>query len=376
MNTSSEIKSILRKLVSYPSITPHDKGCQDFILNYLQALGFKCETYNSAPVANFFARFGDTNPLLMFAGHTDVVAPGNLSTWKTPPFELHEQDGMLYGRGVADMKGSIVAMMVAAKKFVQNYTPAQGSLGFLITSGEEGDHFNQGTPYILEQLIKKNCKPDYCIVGEPTSQNAIADVIKVGRRGSLTGKIKLYGKQGHVAYPHLADNAIHKILPALQALISYKFDSGNEYFDPTSLQITHIQADGQANNIIPGEIIVHFNIRYSTEHTIDSLKQIILDCFSGLEPEIIWQHNGNAFLTKSGRLLETTCNVIETIIHKRPVCSTSGGTSDGRFIAPYGIEVLELGPCNRTIHQVNESVSLQDLCVLSEIYFKIILSTL
>jgi len=373
MTDAQELTALLSELIAFPSITPEDKGCQAFILTYLKELGFHGQAYDAPPVSNCFAKWGEKKPLFVFAGHTDVVPVGNLEAWNTPPFELHQREGRLYGRGVADMKGSLAAMLIAAKRFTKKHKNPHGSLGFLLTSGEEGDHFHLGTPYLLKELEKQNCHPDFCVLGEPTCQNKIGDVIKIGRRGSLTGKLTHQGKQGHVAYPHLAINPIHQILSALKELSDTIWDEGNADFDPTTFQITHIHSGGQANNIIPGEITVHFNLRYATTHTEDSLKKIIEDCFSfhQLRPSILWQANGKPFLTQKGRLLSVTQNIIESITHKKPECSTSGGTSDARFIAPHGIEVIELGPVNASIHQVNEWVSLDDLMILSDIYLAI-----
>ncbi len=376
------IKELLTTLIGFQSITPHDACCQDYLVKVLQKLGFDCHRFDNAPVANFFARFGSAGPLLVFAGHTDVVPVGDRSKWHTDPFVLHEQDGLLYGRGTADMKGSIASMLVAAARFVSTYPTFKGSLGFLITSGEEGDDFNLGTPYVMEQLHDLGILPNYCIVGEPSSTSSVADVIKIGRRGSLTATIMLHGKQGHVAYPHLADNPIHKLCPALLELTTTTWDKGNQHFPPTSLQITQINAGGQASNIIPGELSLQFNFRFSTEQTAKTLKNLVNACFARhkLEPSINWRLNGEPFLTNSGQLLDSAISAISTTTGQPPELSTSGGTSDGRFIAPYGVEVIELGPVNATIHQVNECVALADLETLSNIYYllceKLLASTL
>ncbi len=366
------IKELLASLVGFQSITPHDVGCQNHLITLLQILGFKCQQLDKTPVANFFARFGNDNgPLFIFAGHTDVVPVGDRSKWKTDPFLLHEKEGLLYGRGTADMKGSIAAMVAAASRFVSNYPNCRGSLGFLITSGEEGDDFDLGTPYVMEQLHQQSIKPHYCLVGEPSSTQHVGDVIKIGRRGSLTGALVLHGKQGHVAYPHLAENPIHTLSPALLELTSTLWDNGNEHFPPTSFQVTHIGAGGEASNIIPGELTLQFNFRYSTEQTAATLKNRVQDCFKrhGLDANINWRLNGEPFLTQNGALLENAIKAIQNVTGHTPELSTTGGTSDGRFIAPYGIEVIELGPVNATIHQVNECVSLTDLEALSQIYY-------
>ncbi|QBR83897.1 succinyl-diaminopimelate desuccinylase [Legionella israelensis] len=367
------LQSILTKLVSFPSLTPEDAGCQNYMIDYLKKLGFECIQLNNQPVSNFFARIGQDSPLLVFAGHTDVVPVGDPRQWHSDPFILHHKAGILYGRGVADMKGSLACMMMMAKQFVREHSSFNGSLGFLITSGEEGDHFHLGTPYVMEQLKQLNIHPDFCIVGEPSSSQSIADVIKIGRRGSLTAKILIQGIQGHVAYPHLAENPIHSVSPALSELTSTEWDQGNAFFPPTSMQITFINAGGHAGNIIPGTLEMRLNFRFSTEQTEALLKQRVVDCFTkyGLDPFIEWRLNGNPFLTSHGRLLEKTRRAVMMHTEQDPELSTSGGTSDGRFIAPYGVEVIELGPLNTTIHQVNESVSLNELEILTKIYYSI-----
>jgi len=363
----------LAKLIAFESITPHDAGCQEFMIEYLQSHGFDCQRLNQDPVANFFARLGTARPLLVFAGHTDVVPIGEQTKWCSPPFHLTARDGMLYGRGVADMKGSLAAMLEMAACFVKDYPAFSGSLGFLITSGEEGDDFDLGTPYVMQQLHNQGITIDYCIVGEPSSTKILGDMIKVGRRGSLSASLTLHGKQGHVAYPHLAENPIHRIAPALAELTTIEWDKGNTHFPPSSLQITSIQSGGQAGNIIPGELKMQFNIRYSTEQSAHSLQGKINACFArhGLSPVIEWRVNGEPFLTQKGKLLEACISTITHLTNNSPELSTSGGTSDGRFIAPYGVEVIELGPVNATIHQVNESVSLEALEQLQCIYYEI-----
>ncbi len=362
---------ILRKLISYQSITPDDAGCQDYMIEQLEQLGFTCQRLNNPPVSNFFAKIGTGKPCLVFAGHTDVVPVGDESKWLTSPFSLHEKNDLLFGRGVADMKGSLTAMLIAAERFTKNHPKFEGSLGFLITSGEEGNDYDLGTPFIMEQLQAQGMHIDYCIVGEPSSSKHTGDVIKIGRRGSLNAHVTLHGKQGHVAYPHLAENPIHRISPALAELTSIRWDEGNAYFPPTSLQVTHIHAGGQAYNIIPSTLHLNFNIRYSTEQTALKIKDKINNCFEShnLKPTIEWRLSGEPFLTNHGKLLSHCVDSIESIVGKKPELSTSGGTSDGRFIAPYGIEVIELGPVNATIHQVNECVALTDLTRLTEIYY-------
>jgi succinyl-diaminopimelate desuccinylase len=367
-----EIIELLKNLIAFHSITPDDYGCQNYLISYLQKLGFTCYSFDNPPVNNFFAFYGSTEPLLVFAGHTDVVSPGDLAAWKTNPFELAFEGDIAYGRGVADMKGSIAAMLVAARKLVEHGN-LKGGIGLLITSGEEGDHYHLGTPYVMGQIQSMGILPKYCIVGEPSSASTIGDVIKVGRRGSLNGSITLKGKQGHVAYPHLACNPIHLFAPVLQALINLQLDDGNEYFPPSQLQVTSVSSGGHGNNVIPGELSLKLNCRFSPLQSEMDLRKKVENCFEQyqLQTEISWRLSGNPFLTSQGRLLEATVHVIEQSTGKAPLLSTSGGTSDGRFIAPYGVEVIELGPVNATIHQVNECVSLQSLYALAGLYFEI-----
>lgn len=369
----SELKELLSHLISFPSITPEDMGCQTFMMQFLEQIGFTCQRMDHKPVSNFFASYGTSGPLLVFAGHTDVVPIGELTKWLTDPFVLENRNGILYGRGVADMKGSLACMLLMAQRFVTTYPKFQGRLGFLITSGEEGDDYALGTPYVMQLLESQGIHIDYCIVGEPSSTKKVGDVIKIGRRGSLSAKISLQGKQGHVAYPHLADNPIHNISPALAKLTTTSWDEGNAYFPPTSMQITYLHSGGHATNIIPGEIVFHLNFRYSTEQTQNSIKEKVMAIFYeyDLNPNIEWRLNGEPFLTAKGALLETCATVITDLTGTPPELSTSGGTSDGRFIAPYGVEVIELGPVNATIHQVNECVALNDLHQLETLYFAI-----
>ncbi len=369
----STIKEVLAQLIAYPSITPADEQCQEYMMARLKNLGFTCLPFNLNPVSNFFAYYGDTGPLLVFAGHTDVVPVGDESKWLTNPFHLTEKNDLLYGRGTADMKGSLASMLLMAERFIKRYPHFQGRLGFLITSGEEGDDYLLGTPYVMQQLTERNISIDYCIVGEPSSTSRIGDVIKIGRRGSLSAKIRIQGIQGHVAYPHLADNPIHKLSPALAELTSIQWDKGNEYFPPTSMQITYINSGGHASNIIPGELLMHLNFRYSTEQTEHALKEQITTLFARhqLEASIEWRLSGLPFLTSKGPLLEACKQAILEQTGIETELSTNGGTSDGRFIAPYGVEVIELGPVNATIHQVNECVSLSELELLEKIYFSL-----
>lgn len=367
------LQELLKNLIQFESITPADAGCQDYMLNFFEQTGFVCQKMDNAPVSNFFARFGSKSPLLVFAGHTDVVCPGDLNRWHASPFELHENGKQLIGRGVADMKGALAAMMHMAARYVQAHPDFEGSLGFLITSGEEGEEYDKGTPYMMQVLKDQGISIDYCVVGEPSSAVTVGDTLKIGRRGSLTGYLSLKGKQGHVAYPHLALNPIHAISPVIAELSQRVWDEGNAYFPPTSFQISHISAGTDATNVIPGEIILHFNFRYSTEQTVDQLKTSVMASFkaAGLTPDLVWRHSGEPFLTSSGVLLTKTMESIEALTDKKPALSTSGGTSDGRFIAPFGVEVLELGLINASIHQINEWTRLEDLELLEKIYFNL-----
>lgn len=367
------VKELLEKLIAFPSVTPLDEGCQEWMMQVLSSLGFQCQTLNNPPVANFFARFGSQDPLLLFAGHTDVVSAGDSRQWQTNPFQLVEKQGRLYGRGVADMKGSLACMLAAAERLINAPSPLRGSLGFLITSGEEGDYCALGTPHVMAQLKQQGIHPAFCIVGEPSSTHRVGDVIRIGRRGSLTAKITLHGKRGHVAYPHLADNPIHKLAPVLDELVRTCWDNGNDYFPPTTLQVTQIEADGQGNNVIPGDISLNMNFRYSSEHTASSLQQAVEAILAKhhITPTIEWLHMGNPFLTSSGRLLDTSVQAIQNQTAQKPELSTQGGTSDGRYIAPYGVEVIELGLTNNTIHQINECIGVDELDQLTSLYFAI-----
>ena len=364
------IKVILSKLIAYRSVSPDDAGCQLYIREYLLALGFKFEEFNHGAVTNSFFYYGSKKPAFIFAGHTDVVAAGDEILWLFKPFELVESAEQLYGRGVADMKGSIACMLVAITKFIKNYPIVPNGIGILLTSGEEGDDYASGTPYIMQILDQQKRLPAYCVLGEPSSHNQVGDCIRIGRRGSLTAKIIVQGVQGHVAYPDLAVNAIHLLSPVLIDLTAIQWDQGNAYFPPTTMQIIALNTSNLGGNIIPGEVHLELNIRFSTEHTVASLQQIIADCFQRhkLAPIINWYVHGQPFLTPQGVLLEAMCSVINANIGQVPLLSTAGGTSDGRFIAPYGVEVIELGLVNTTIHQINENIHAQDLIILSNIY--------
>ena len=378
MSQTSKVISLTKELINRPSVTPEDAGCQQFMMQLLADLGFNNEEMNFVDTKNFWSvkKGVSDGPVLILAGHTDVVPAGPLENWHTPPFEAVEKDGVLYGRGAADMKGSLAAMLTATEKFVHDYPHHQGTIGYLITSDEEGPFVN-GTVRVVETLQQRQQKVDYCIVGEPSSSEVLGDVIKNGRRGSLTGYLTIEGKQGHVAYPHLADNAIHKSLVALNELASTHWDSGNDFFPETSFQIAIIQA-GTATNVIPGELKVEFNFRYSTESTADGLIQRVNQLLQQhqLQYQLDWKLNGEPFLTSGGKLLEAATTSIFTVCGIPTQALTTGGTSDGRFIAKMGCEVVEIGPVNKTIHQVNECVSMKSLEQLVDIYYHIMVQLL
>ena len=371
--SDSPVLTLARDLISRPSVTPEDAGCQQMMADYLSRLGFSIEPMVFNDTTNLWARRGSEGPLFCFAGHTDVVPPGPLDKWDSPPFEPTIRDGLLYGRGAADMKGSLAAMLVAVERFVTAHPDHQGSIAFLITSDEEGPFIN-GTPKVVETLEARNEKITWCLVGEPSSTRLLGDVVKNGRRGSITGDLLVKGIQGHVAYPHLGRNPIHQAAPALAELASTIWDQGNDFFPPTSFQIPNISAGTGASNVIPGELQVQFNFRFSTELTAEQIKErvrAILDRH-GLEYDLTWTLSGHPFLTSTGDLVEATVAAIEEVQGFRPELSTSGGTSDGRFIAPTGAQVIELGPLNATIHKLNECVKVADLDTLADVYTAIL----
>lgn len=377
MNQNSETIELAKQLISKPSVTPEDAGCQQLMSSRLEKLGFNIESLFFVDTLNMWARKGTQEPVFCFAGHTDVVPTGDPEKWNTPPFEPTIVDGMLYGRGAADMKGSLAAMLVATERFVKNHPEHKGSIAYLITSDEEGPFIN-GTTRVIDTLEARNEKITWCVVGEPSSTNTCGDIVKNGRRGSLTGDLRIQGVQGHVAYPHLADNPVHSAAKALCELTEIEWDHGNEFFPPTSFQISNINGGTGAGNVIPGELDVMFNFRYSTEITAEQLVATVEDLFNRhqLNFSIDWTYNGLPFLTDTGTFIEAVKTSIEQVTGQLPELSTSGGTSDGRFIAPTGAQVVELGPCNATIHKVNESVSVDDLNILTDIYEKLLEQTL
>ena len=363
------VLDLTRELIRLPSVTPEDAGCQQLMAERLQAIGFRVEHLRFGDVDNFWAERGDSGPILVFAGHTDVVPTGPETDWQSPPFEPSERDGYLYGRGAADMKASLAAMVVACERFVEAHPDHEGRIGFLITSDEEGPAVD-GTVKVVEWLQGQDKQIDYCLVGEPSSEQRLGDIIKNGRRGSLGGLLTVKGVQGHIAYPQLADNPIHRAAPALAELAAETWDEGNEFFPPTSFQVSNISGGTGASNVIPGELEVMFNFRFSTEQTATDLQartEAILDKHN-LDFSLEWNLSGEPFITGAGELVEAAVDSIREHLDRNVELSTAGGTSDGRFIAPTGAQVLELGPVNATIHKIDERVLIEDLEPLALLY--------
>ncbi|MDK9733196.1 succinyl-diaminopimelate desuccinylase [Vibrio sp. B511a] len=367
--TDSPVLALAKDLISRQSVTPEDAGCQDLMLERLKALGFEIEVMVFEDTTNFWARRGSEAPLFAFAGHTDVVPAGKLEHWNTHPFEPTIIDGYLHGRGAADMKGSLAAMVVAVERFIEENPDHKGSIGFLITSDEEGPFIN-GTVRVVETLMERGENIDMCIVGEPSSTDVVGDVVKNGRRGSITGDLTVKGTQGHVAYPHLASNPVHESLLAIHELATTEWDKGNDYFPPTSFQIPNVSAGTGASNVIPGEFHVQFNLRFSTELNNDAIVQRVTETLDKheLDYDLKWTFNGDPFLTDTGALLDAVVAAVAEVNDTKPALLTTGGTSDGRFIARMGGQVVELGPVNATIHKVNECVKVDDLEKLTDMY--------
>ncbi|MCS0029179.1 succinyl-diaminopimelate desuccinylase [Vibrio alginolyticus] len=367
--TDSPVLALAKDLISRQSVTPEDAGCQDLMIERLKALGFEIEVMVFEDTTNFWARRGSEAPLFAFAGHTDVVPAGKLEHWDTHPFEPTIIDGYLHGRGAADMKGSLAAMVVAVERFIAENPGHKGSIGFLITSDEEGPFIN-GTVRVVETLMARGENIDMCIVGEPSSTEVVGDVVKNGRRGSITGDLTVKGTQGHVAYPHLANNPVHESLLAIHELATTEWDKGNDYFPPTSFQIPNVSAGTGASNVIPGEFHVQFNLRFSTELNNDAIVQRVTETLDKheLDYDLKWTFNGDPFLTDTGALLDAVVAAVADVNDTKPALLTTGGTSDGRFIARMGGQVVELGPVNATIHKVNECVKVDDLEKLTDMY--------
>ena len=371
---SNQILDLTRELISRPSISPRDEGCQEIIAGRLEAVGFTVEHMPFDDVSNLWAWRGEARPRLVFAGHTDVVPVGSLESWHSDPFEPTLRDGYLYGRGAADMKSSIAAMVVAAERFVTQHPSHIGSLGLLITSDEEDVAIN-GTKRVIETLQEREETIDYCVVGEPSSSTLLADAIRVGRRGSLNGTLTLSGPLGHVAYPDATPNSLHEVIRCLAPLTCRIWDEGNEFFRATSFQISNLKGGTGAVNVIPDRVEAAFNFRYCTEQTEASLKRAVEDAVDGIDSRVdsklAWHTSGLPFLSKQGALTDIIVKTIREITGLDTEKSTAGGTSDARFIVPAGVETVELGPVNATIHKINERIALEDLEPLTRLYERV-----
>jgi len=369
IDTEHAAIALIKELIKRQSVTPEDDGCQPLMAERLEALGFTCESLPAEEVLHLWATRGSDGPTLVFAGHTDVVPPGPLEQWDSDPFVPTERDGVLYGRGAADMKASLAAMVVATESFVARHPDHKGRIGYLITADEEGPAIH-GTRYVVDTLKSRGETIDWCVVGEPSSTATLGDIVKNGRRGSINATLIIKGQQGHVAYPHLADNPMHKAFSVLNQLCDIEWDQGNEFFDPTRLQFSNIQSGTGATNVIPGELTAVFNLRFSTETNAEAIKsqcEAVLDD-SGVDYEIAWQLSGNPFLTEPGDLVDAVRESIAETTGVTATLSTGGGTSDGRFIASMGSQIIELGPINASIHQRNEHVLIDDIPKLARIY--------
>jgi succinyl-diaminopimelate desuccinylase len=373
----AKVVELASELISCASVTPVDAGCQEKLRAHLSAAGFAIENMRFGEIDNFWATHGKGSPLLVFAGHTDVVPPGPLEQWSSPPFTPKIKDGLLYGRGAADMKGNLASMAMAAMEFVKLHPDHKGTVAMLVTGDEEAAAEN-GTVKVVEKLRERGEKINWCVVGEPSSANVLGDTIKNGRRGSLTGYLNVHGVQGHVAYPERALNPIHNFSSALAELCSIEWDKGNEFFPPTSFQVSNIRSGTGAENVIPGHLEAIFNFRFSTESRPDSLRIKVEELLKNhnVQFDITWRLSGQPFLTYAGKLLEAARGSVKKIIGIEPQLSTSGGTSDGRFIAQPGTEVIELGPLNATIHKLDESISTEDLATLYFVYLDMMESLL
>jgi len=360
---------LTRALIACPSVTPADAGCQALMTARLAASGFSIETLQFGSVTNLWARRGDAHPVLCFAGHTDVVPTGPLEEWRSDPFTPVIRDGVLYGRGAADMKSGLAAMVTATEEFVAAHPDHRGSIAFLITSDEEGPSVD-GTKRVVEALKARGESIDWCIVGEPSSGQTVGDTIKIGRRGSLSGRLTVHGVQGHVAYPQLAENPVHTLAPALAELTARTWDAGDAFFQPTTFQISNLNAGTGAPNVIPGELKARFNLRYCPVQTVEALKKTVEDILArhGVRHTIEWYVSGEPFYTPPGELSQAAVDAITAVTGTAPQLSTGGGTSDGRFIAPLGAQVVELGVTNATIHKVNECVRIEDIGLLHRMY--------
>src|ERR1700722_19426905 len=367
----SQTLELTQNLMARRSVTPADEGCQAVMTGRLAALGFKIEPLRYGNVENFWATHGSGGPVFCFAGHTDVVPTGPLEEWKTDPFVPTVRDGILYGRGAADMKSGLAAMVTSTEEFVRAHPEHKGTIAFLITSDEEGPSVD-GTKRVAEMLAGRGERIDWCVVGEPSSEASIGDTVKVGRRGSFSGRLTVHGVQGHVAYPQLAENPVHTLAPALAELTSRVWDNGTEYFQPTSFQVSNLNAGTGAPNVIPGELKARFNLRYSPVQTLDELKRTVEEVLGRhrVNYTLEWYLSGEPFYTPPGPLSNAVCAAVRTVTGREPTLSTGGGTSDGRFIAPMGAQVVELGVVNASIHKVNECVRIEDIDTLHAIYLQ------
>lgn len=364
---------LCQELISRPSVSPEDGGCQALMTERLRALGFLVEPMPFGPVKNFWATHGNGAPVFCFAGHTDVVPTGPVAEWHSDPFVPVIREGLLYGRGAADMKSALAAMVTACGQFLASRPDHPGTLAFLITSDEEGPSVD-GTRRVVEELRARGQAIDWCLVGEPSSEHELGDTIKIGRRGSLSGRLTVHGIQGHIAYPHLASNPVHALAPALAELVSRQWDAGNAHFQPTSFQVSNLNAGTGAPNVIPGELKARFNLRFSTEQTVQSLQATVEQILRrhNVPCRLDWFISGLPFLTRPGVLSEAACDAVQATLGRRPRLSTTGGTSDGRFIAPMGAQVVELGVVNASIHKVDECVQVEDIRRLHEIYLEML----
>jgi succinyl-diaminopimelate desuccinylase len=369
----SRTLDLTRELISRQSVSPVDGGCQAVMIERLRAIGFSIESLRFGPVDNFWAKRGSSGPVFCFAGHTDVVPCGPLEDWNSDPFSPLVKDGLLFGRGAADMKSGLAAMLTACEEFVGQYPQHRGSIAFLITSDEEGPSID-GTRRVVQVLRERGESIDWCLVGEPSSERTLGDTIKIGRRGSLSGRITVHGIQGHIAYPQFAKNPVHAVAPALAELTSRVWDQGNQHFQPTTFQVSNISAGTGAPNVIPGELKARFNLRFSTEQTVESLQSTVEGILRkhAVDYSLEWFISGYPFLTTPGTLSEATVRAVEDELKITPKLSTAGGTSDGRFIAPMGAQVIELGVINESIHKVNECVRVADIDALQRIYRRLL----
>lgn len=373
LGTRHPAVELMCELIRRPSVTPDDAGCQQVLAARLSAIGFTCETLTFGEVTNLWARRGDSGPVMCFAGHTDVVPPGALDEWSTDPFEPVEKDGCIYGRGSADMKSGLAAMLVAVEEFIAANPEHDGSIALLITSDEEG-RARDGTLKVMETLTARGEQIDWCVIGEPSSEKSLGDIVRVGRRGSLSGMLSVRGIQGHVAYPHLADNPIRRFAPVLAEIHDIEWDQGNEYFPPTSFQVVNVQAGIGAPNVTPAELSARFNFRYSTVWDHESLQERVHAVFDeyDIDYELNWHLSGEPFLTSPGKLIDAVSKAVEESTGHAPELSTGGGTSDGRFIAPAGVDVVELGPVNASIHKIDEHVNVGDVVTLTGMYRRVL----